>query len=138
MAISAFNEWFNSHGFRCGEYPENLARRAWEAAIETKQAIDVKTETGDLEMNEKTKVIDAINHYETQRKDVETKRQMLGAASVAEKEAETDLVRTLKAVYGGRAAKGVVLRGKKYSAVQVCTSGAHELQVVEAEFEVLG
>jgi hypothetical protein len=55
-----------------------------------------------------------------------------------EKEAEADLVRTLKEVYGGKAAKGVVLRGKKYSAVQVCTSGAHVLEVVEADFEVLG
>ncbi len=91
------------------------------------------------EMNQKEKVIDAINHYETQQKDVETKRQMLGAACTAEHASEQELIRTLKAVYGGRAVKGVVLRGKRYSLVPAASGGdARVLEVADADFEVLG
>lgn len=99
---------------------------------------DVQIVTGDLDMNERQKVIEAINHYETRIAEHLQQQQVLRVASDLEKEAEAELLRTLRAVYGGRSAKGVVLRGKKYSAVQVCTSGAHELQVAEADFEVLG
>lgn len=98
---------------------------------------DVKI-VGEFDMNHRMKVIDAINHFETQQKDVATQEQRLEAARTSAKAAEQELTRTLRAVYGGRAAKGVVLRGTRYSLAPVGGSDDFVLVVGEADFEVLG
>lgn len=99
---------------------------------------DVQIVTGAGEMDGREKVIGAIEWYESSGDCVTKKEAELRAAQEARQTAEAELKRVLHAVYGSRAAKGVVLRGKKYAAVQVCTSGASQLEVTDAEFEVLG
>lgn len=89
-------------------------------------------------MNQREKVVNAINYYEQRIAERQKQEVVLEAARTAETEATAELVRVLHVVYGVRAAKGVILRGKRYAAVPGHGSDPHVLEVAEAEFEVLG
>ncbi|MHB8953535.1 MAG: hypothetical protein ACYC4U_11245 [Pirellulaceae bacterium] len=89
-------------------------------------------------MNAKEKVVAAINYYEASCVEVGNKAQQLNIAQQQLKDAEAELVRTLHAVYGDRSEHGVVLRGKRYAAVQKDTSEPRRLETSDVKFEVLG
>jgi hypothetical protein len=83
-------------------------------------------------VNAKEKVLNAINGYNSDVRETERLEVMLQAQRQIVSVREQELLKTLKAVYGERAEKGVVYQGKRYAAVGVA------LAIENAEFEVLG
>lgn len=89
-------------------------------------------------MNQREKIVDAINYYEAQVADHEKQKGMVDAARKAESDARAELMRVLHAVYGHRATKGVVLRGKRYWLEFGENALGNQLHIDQADFEVLG
>jgi hypothetical protein len=89
-------------------------------------------------VNAKQKVIDAIAYFEGQQAGVAQQKAQLAQQCQNAAASRNELIRTLKAVYGGRAKSGVVYRGKRYSVDSDRINEIETLSIVEADFEVLG
>lgn len=66
-------------------------------------------------MNQKEKVIDALNNMLAKKDDLLKIENTLMNARKQSVEADLDFIRVLKAVYGERVGDGVIFKGKHYS-----------------------
>ena len=89
-------------------------------------------------MNAKKKVIDAITHFQNKQAEIAKLEAILAEQRRIVTESQAELIRTLKAVYGGRANGGVVFQGKRYSVMPETGGAPALLSIVDADFEVLG
>ena len=99
---------------------------------------DVQIVMGDRDMNQREKVIGAIDDYCVKLDAIGLKQKQLDLAVQQECDARVELIRVLHGVYGSRAAKGVVLRGQRYWVEFGNAAAGDQLHVDRADFEVLG
>lgn len=83
------------------------------------------------DMDGREKVLHAVDRLRNREQDVTKAAANLHTMNSVAAEARADLIRTLKAVYGGRAEKGVVVGGELYRVRD------GQLIVERVEFEVL-
>jgi hypothetical protein len=75
---------------------------------------DIKIVTGDETMNQREKLLAAVTCLLTAQMDVEQVERSLDVARRSLHEAEIELARVLRAVYGDRKADGVIYKGRRY------------------------
>jgi len=83
-------------------------------------------------MNQREKVLAALTHMLEQQTNLEQAERVLECCRQNRQEAEAELMRVIKAVYGSRCEDGVVYKSRRY----YITEG--RLACVEMAAEVLG